>query len=220
MGATLPSFSGCLTGTFISITCQTLEGAWIYHCWITKGIEMRKGLAHERSEKTALISSECTLWNSEKQGRINDLRPCNGGLGKLSQRDWIWCLRKKTMEGFWAGGQPLEMWMVRSVLRKDLSCFGDWNSSRAESSLCWPCWGVVWAVLPQEARLSAPVTLPALSLTHPVDLGWVAFLPVAGWSTECWGCPGWGEAELTHSSSVRWGHEQHSCPFAPSLGWG
>ena len=54
------------------------------------------------------------------------------------------------------------------------------NSSRAESSLCCPCWGVVWAVVKQEARLSAPVTLRAVSLTHPIDLGCVAFLPVAG----------------------------------------
>lgn len=55
------------------------------------------------------------------------------------------------------------------------------------------------AVLPQEARLSAPVTLPALPLTHRIELGCVASLPVAVWSTECWGCPGWCEAQLTNS---------------------
>lgn len=35
------------------------------------------------------------------------------------------------------------------------------------------------SILPEEARISAPVTLPALPLTHPIDLGCVASLPVA-----------------------------------------
>lgn len=50
----------CSTGGSISFTCLTPEGIRIYHCWITEGMEMREAHA-ERSGKTGLISSECTL---------------------------------------------------------------------------------------------------------------------------------------------------------------
>lgn len=56
----------------------------------------------------------------------------------------MWCFRQKIItEDFWGGETYLEMRVEWSLLRKDLSWFGDQNPDRTGPSQCWPGVGVV-----------------------------------------------------------------------------